>query len=214
MQNPNECLDGDKANCIERTADDITIHDSYANVGQSELSGVNTRLGGGFRTGWGVVGMRGVWRRVTSAELRTAGEEDRLAIPTNVVRIGILARRGDLSAVWTASYRSSYTNRAGTGTFESWTGHDVVLDWADPLGLEGARITAGVFNITDAGLSINTATPAVWTGPRKPTGGALSSSPSTCGSETDAAVPRKRESVSRQTQLRAVPSSLSRSMRA
>ena len=94
MQNLNECLDGDKANCIERTAGDITIHDSYANVVETELSGINTRLGGGFRTGWGVVGMRGAWRRVTSAELHIAGEEDRVAIPRNVVRIGILARRG------------------------------------------------------------------------------------------------------------------------
>ena len=115
MQDLNECMDADKANCIERTAGDITIHDSYANVVETDLSGVNTRLGGGFRTGWGVVGLRGAWRRVTSAELRIAGEEDRFAIPRIIVRIGILARRGALSAVWTASCRSSYKNRAGHG---------------------------------------------------------------------------------------------------
>ena len=153
----------DRTNCIERTAGDITIHDSYSNIVDTELSGVNTRLGGGFRTGWGVVGLRGAWRRVTSADLRIAGEEGRYAIPRNVVRIGILARRGDLSAVWTANYRSDY--QTGTGTFESWTGHDVVLDWTDPLGLEGARATAGVFNVTDAGLSVNTANPSSVDGP-------------------------------------------------
>ena len=165
MQNLNDCTDDDEVNCIERTAGAITIHDSYANVVEADVSGVNARFGGGFRTGWGVAGLRGDWRRVTSPDLRTAGEEDRFAIPRNVMRIGILARRGDLSAVWTASYRSDYENRAGTGTFKSWTGHDVVLDWANPLGLERARATAGVFNITDAGLSVNTANPSSVVGP-------------------------------------------------
>ena len=41
----------------------------------------------------------------------------------------------------------------------------MVLDWIDPLGLEGARVTTGVFNITDAGLSIDTANPQSVDGP-------------------------------------------------
>ena len=165
MRNLNECTGDDRTDCIERIASDVTIHDSYANIVDTDLSGVNTRFGGGFRTGWGVVGLRGVWRRVTSTDLTIAGEEDRLAIPGNVVRIGFLARRGGLSAVWAASYRSDYENRTGTGTFKSWTGHDVTLDWANPPGLEDARITAGVFNVTDAGLSVNTANPSSVDGP-------------------------------------------------
>ena len=165
MLNLIECMDDDRTNCIERTAGDITIHDSYANIVDTEVSGITTRFGGGYRTGWGVVGMRGVWRRVNSADLTIAGERDRYAIPEDVVRIGFLARSGALSVVWTANYRSGYENRSGTGTFESWTGHDVVLDWTDPLGLEGARVAAGVFNITDAGLSVNTANPSSVDGP-------------------------------------------------
>ena len=73
--------------------------------------------------------------------------------------------RGSLSAIWTTGYRSGYENRTGTGSFDSWTGHDLVLDWAAPLGLEDARLTAGVFNITDAGLSQNTANPSSVDGP-------------------------------------------------
>ena len=165
MQNLPECAGEDTTNCIERTAGDITIHDSYANVVDLDLSGINTRLGGGFRTPWGVVGLRGAWRRVTSAELRVAGADERYAIPRNIVRLGALARRGSLSAVWTTSYRSSFENTTGTGTFKSWTGHDVVLDWARPLGVKGGRITGGVFNLTDAGLSVNTANPSSVDGP-------------------------------------------------
>ena len=165
MQNLDECVGGDTTSCVERTGGDITIHDRYANVEDNELTGFNTRFGGGFRTGWGVVGMRGLWRRVTSTELRIAGEEDRVAIPENVLRVGFLARRGNLSAVWTANYRSGYENRTRSGSFDSWTGHDVVLDWARPLGLEGARLTTGVFNLTDESLSVNTANPQSVDGP-------------------------------------------------
>ena len=165
MQNLDECMGGDRTRCIERTGGEITIHDRYANVVDNELTGFNTRFGGGFRTGWGVVGMRGLWRRVTSTELRIAGEEDRVAIPENVIRVGFLARRGNVSAVWTANYRSGYENQTGTGSFDSWTGHDVVLDWASPLGFEDARLTAGVFNLTDESLSVNTANPSSVDGP-------------------------------------------------
>ena len=165
MQNLNECTGGDRTSCIERTGGEINIHDGYANVVENELSGVNTRVGAGWRTRWGVIGTRAVWRHVNSAELRIAGEEDRVAIPRNVVRIGLLARRGSLSAIWTTGYRSGYENRTGTGSFDSWTGHDLVLDWAAPLGLEDARLTAGVFNITDASLSVNTANPSSVDGP-------------------------------------------------
>ena len=165
MQNLNECTGGDRTSCIERTGGEITIYDGYANVVENDLSGVDTRIGAGWRTGWGVVSARGSWRHVNSAELRIAGEEDRVAIPRDVVRIGLVARRGGLSAIWTTSYRSGYQNRTGTGSFDSWTGHDLVLDWAAPLGLEDARLTAGVFNITDTGLSVNTANPSSVDGP-------------------------------------------------
>ena len=165
MQNLDECAGEDRTRCIERTGGEITIHDGYANVVENELTGVNTRVGAGWRTGWGVVGTRAVWRHVISTEQRIAGEEDRVAIPRNVLRVGALAQRGSLSAIWTTSYRSGYENRTGTGSFASWTGHDLVLDWAEPLGLEDARFTAGVFNLTDAGLSQNTANPSSVDGP-------------------------------------------------
>ena len=165
MQNLVECVGADRTNCIERTGGDITIHTGYANVVDVDLTGFNFRVGGGFRTRWGVAGMRGVWRRVTSTELRIAGEEDRYPIAKDVVRIGFLARRGSWDAVWTVNFRSGYENRAGTGTFDSWTGHDLVLDWSDPLGFEGARVTAGVFNLTDENLSVDTSNPQSVDGP-------------------------------------------------
>ena len=41
----------------------------------------------------------------------------------------------------------------------------MVLDWSEPLGIEGARVTTGVFNLTDEQLSVNTANPSSVDGP-------------------------------------------------
>ena len=165
MLNLEECAGDDRTNCIERTGGDITIHDSYVNITDTEVAGVNTRFGGGFRTSGGVVGMRGAWRRINYAERRTAGEHEQMALPADVVRLGMLARRGGVSAVWTIHYRSGFTNSTRTREFQAWTGHDVVVDWADPLGLDGARVTAGVFNVTDKSLSVDAANPSLTDGP-------------------------------------------------
>ncbi len=164
MLNLPECPDGGN-DCIRRNGGDITIHQSYDNVAGSEISGVNTRFGGGMRTNWGVVGMRGAWRHVLDAEARVAGVKERYVIARNAVRAGFLARRGNLTAIWTANYRSGFKNQDGSGEFKSWTGHDVSVDWADPLGLNGARVSAGVFNLTDKQLTTDTANPSATDGP-------------------------------------------------
>ena len=167
MLNLPECAEGGaKENCIERQGGgDITLHRGFENIAESEISGINTRFGAGFRTSWGVVGMRGAWRYVIDAERRYAGVESPYVIARNAFRVGVLVKRGSLSAIWTANYRSDFENESRTGTFESWTGHDVVLDWADPLGLDGARFSAGAFNITDTPLTTDTANPSATDGP-------------------------------------------------
>ena len=171
MLNLEECRtapDGStiRENCIERNGGDITIHRGFENVTENEISGINTRFGGGMRTSWGVIGMRGAWRHVLSTDARVAGAKDRIVIARNAVRVGFLARRGNLSAIWTANYRAGFKNRTGRGEFKSWTGHDLSLDWADPLGLDGARVSAGVFNLTDTQLSTDTSDPSATDGPR------------------------------------------------
>ena len=160
-----ECVGDARENCIERQGGAITIHRGFENVAESEISGINTRFGGGMRTSWGVVGMRGAWRHVLGAERRIAGAKARYVVARNAVRVGFLARRGSLTAIWTANYRSGFKNRTGSGEFGSWTGHDVSVDWADPLGLTGARVSAGVFNLTDELLTTDTSDPSATDGP-------------------------------------------------
>ena len=165
MLNHPECPPGGGSNCIGRAAGDITIYDSFANVVEIEISGVNTRFGARAETGWGFVALRGFWRYVTSSEETIAGEERPYPLPRNAVRVVTSAGRGDLTAFWAVNYRDEIESRWGDGRFESWTGHDLTLDWRAPLGLESARVTAGVYNVTDAKLSTNTANPSATDGP-------------------------------------------------
>ncbi len=161
-----ECPPGGGGSCIARAAGDITIHDSFANIVKTEISGVNTRFGARAETGWGFVAMRGFWRYVTSSEEHIAGEERPYPLPRNAVRIVTSVGRGDLTAFWAVNYRDEIESRWGDGRFKSWTGHDLTLDWREPVGLESTRITAGLYNVTDTKLSTNTANPSVTDGPR------------------------------------------------
>jgi len=166
MLNHPECPPGGGGNCIERVAGDITIHDSFANIVETRISGVNTRFGARTETGWGFVAMRGFWRYVTGSEEYIAGEKRPYPLPRNAVRIVTSVGRGGVTAFWAMNYRDEIESRWGDGRFKSWTGHDVTLDWRAPLGLEDTRMTAGVYNVTDAKLSTNTANPSVTDGPR------------------------------------------------
>ncbi len=154
------------SNCIDRTGGDITIRDSYANIVETEIEGVTTRFASGdFGTGLGELRISGAWRHVIDAERRTAGNEIRYALSKNMARLRFRLRRGSLNAVWTTNYRAGFENRSGTGRFESWTGHDVVLDWKEPWGIKGLRAAVGAFNLTDAGLTVDTANPNIADGP-------------------------------------------------
>ena len=165
MQNLPTCVGTATSNCIGRIGGDVTIYDSNANIIETEISGITTRYAATFPTEWGEIGLSGAWRHVIDAELYIAGNQQRYAVSRDMARIRFMARRGSLTAVWTANYRAAFSNAEGTGMFEAWTGHDVVLDWKDPLGLTGARLAAGVFNLTDTGLTVDTANPASVDGP-------------------------------------------------
>ncbi|MDE0520615.1 MAG: TonB-dependent receptor [Boseongicola sp.] len=165
MQNLEECSGGQQSNCIERVGGDITIHDSFANIVDTEISGITTRYRADFETDWGEIGLSGAWRHVTDARRSIEGNSEPYATSKNMARVRFEARRRNLTATWTVNHRAGFRNQADTGDFNDWTGHDVALDWNEPMGLEGARITAGVFNLTDAGLTVDTANPDSVDGP-------------------------------------------------
>lgn len=161
-----ECPPGGGSSCIEREAGDVNIHDRFANIVETRISGLNTRFGARTETGWGFVAMRGFWRYVASSEESIAGEKEPYPLPRHAVRVVASTGRGGLTVFWAVNYRDEIQSRSGDGRFESWTGHDLTLDWRVPLGLENMRITGGVYNVADAKLSTNTANPSATDGPR------------------------------------------------
>ena len=164
-QDNNECTKDDKY--IQQTGGgDITIYDSYSNIIETEITGINTRFGAHKETDWGFVAMRGFWRYVVNSKSVVKGDKRRLPLPRNAVRIVSSVSRGNLTAYWGANYRDEIMNLWGQGQFSSWIGHDLTLDWKKPFGYENTRLTAGVYNVTDAKLSTNTTNPSATDGPR------------------------------------------------
>ncbi len=151
--------------CVDFEAGDITIQDNYANIVNTEILGVNTRFGNRVETDWGHVATRGFWRYVTSSEASILDDKEPLALPRNAVRIVNSVGRGDFTAYWAFNYRDEI-DTGGGGRFSSWTGHDLTFDWKKPFGLEKSRLTAGVYNVTDTQLSLNTVDPSSTDGPR------------------------------------------------
>ena len=167
MQTLYGCGDeGPKMNCIERNGgSDITIHNGFENIVETRIQGVQTRFGSGFRTGWGTVGFRGAWRHITDAERHIENVKDGYPVPRDAVRFGVEARRGNLSVSLAGNYRSGFENRSSTGKFKSWTGYDLAMRWNKPWGLENAEFSAGVLNLTDTQLTVDTSNPGSVDGP-------------------------------------------------
>ena len=164
VRNLPECADGVSSNCIRRSGQ-LSIHDRLANVIDEEVEGITARFGAGFTTGWGGFGAYGTWRREMDTDRTVAGVPTRVVRPKDMMRARLSARRGNVRAIWTVSHRSGFKNEQGSGSFDSWTGHDLRVDWTNPVGLERVRITGGVFNLTDAGYTIDTANPTSVDGP-------------------------------------------------
>ena len=164
LRNLPECAAGETSDCV-RWAGGAVIYDRYANVVDAKTEGITARFGASFETSWGGYGAYGTWRRETDTDLIVDGVPERVVRPKDMMRARISARRGGVRAIWTASYRSGFLNKRGTGKFNPWTGHDLRVDWTNPVGLEGLRITGGVFNLTDQSYSIDTADPGSVDGP-------------------------------------------------
>jgi len=164
IRNLPECAEGVTSDCVQWDGQPV-IHDRFANVVDQKIEGFTARFGAGFETSWGGYGAYGTWRRETAAEKTVDGVPTRVVRPKDMMRARLSAWRGGVRAIWTASYRSGFLNERGSGRFAPWTGHDLRVDWTNPAGLEGLRITGGIFNLTDQGYTIDTANPAITDGP-------------------------------------------------
>ena len=166
LLNLKQCEESEETKCIESTAGgDITIYDSFENIIGTKISGITTRYRKSYKKDWGEIVLSGAWRHVTNANRIVEGNSERYATSKNIIRSRFEAIRGDVTATWTVNYREGFRNQSDTGNFDDWLGHDFYVDWKNPWGIDKGRITAGVFNLTNASLSVDTADPNSVDGP-------------------------------------------------
>ena len=164
--NLEQCGEGEQTNCIENTAGGvITIYDSLANIVDTRISGITTRYRRSYETDWGEIVLSGAWKHVTDATRTVEGNTVRYATSENMIRSRFEAIRGNVTATWTVNYREGFRNQSDTGHFDNWLGHDFYVDWKNPWGIDKGRVTAGVFNLTNSSLSVDTADPNSVDGP-------------------------------------------------
>ena len=97
------------------------------------------------------------------AVFRAAGGSFRRAVGEAMHALILIVPAGlPVPVVATATYSR---DRTGSGAFGSWPGHDTAVDRSDPVGLEGARVSAGMFNLADEPLAADTSDPSATDGP-------------------------------------------------
>ncbi len=121
--------------------------------------GVAFRAGTAWETDWATLELDlNVFRAIRS-ESRVAGIKQPGDFPRYRRHIALRASRGDVTASWNFHAESGYWNSTRTGRWESWTGHDLALQWRNAFGRDGLKLTGGVLNVGDREPAQNPANP-------------------------------------------------------
>ncbi len=141
---------------VQRTGGVVTrINSPFLNSGESETEGVNTHIALRGDVGEVDAGLDVYWLRETKSEARVAGNEVHVDSPRDRIHVTLRGTRSAITANWNIYALSGYSNKAETGRYKGWMGHDVVLRWHGALGLERLDILGGVLNVTDQGPSLD-----------------------------------------------------------
>ena len=135
------------------------IMTSKMNIRETDVFGFDLRAGTGWKVGGADVALDARLLQVTRSEVLVNGEPEPGYFPRQRFHGSLRFTEGPLTALWTLSAISGYSNVRGTGRYEGWAGHDVAVRWSDPFGIEGLGLTAGVLNLGDRGPPTNSADP-------------------------------------------------------
>ncbi len=130
------------------------IEGSWANIGETDVEGVDLRARLDWKTDFGDVAFDMRWSRVTEDETRAAGQKVPGDYPRDRVHVSMRARRGSVTANWSVYGVSGYWNTDRTARYGQWAGHDVTLRWREAFGFRELELIGGVLNIADRGPSI------------------------------------------------------------
>ena len=141
-----------------------TVISPWVNVLSSTRSGIDMRVHTGWSSGSVDWSFDTRWMRITDSRSGDFGmlEEDDL-VPRDRLYTTIRARRGNLTASWSANAVSRFRSGIYEDYYPSWTGHDVALSWQNAFGYDRLVVTGGVLNVTDSGPPILPSAPRLFT---------------------------------------------------
>ena len=147
---------------IERTSGGTSIEritTSNMNIRDTDVFGFDLRAGAGWKVGRADVVLDARLLQVNRKEVLVNGQPEPGNFPRHRFHGSLRLIEGPLTALWSLTAISGYSNVRGTGRYEGWVGHDVAVRWNDPLGIEGLGLVAGVLNVGDRGPPTNSADP-------------------------------------------------------
>ena len=117
--------------------------------GKIDVSGVHLRAQADWKTDWADMELDAWWSHLLKFHSRAPGLEEPDSHPRNRAHLMVRARRGDVTAQWSAYGLSNRPNRYSNGSYPGWVGHDLSVRWEDALGIGGADVVGGILNVAD-----------------------------------------------------------------
>ena len=146
---------------VMREGDVITqIRSPWVNSGELDVEGVNIRVHADWNTTWANLGFTTHWVHLSRDKNRVNNEVQPGDRPHNRVHASLRMSRGRVTANWTVHAISGYSNVDKTDKYDSWMGHDLVMQWRDAFGLSAMEIQGGVLNIGNHGPSKDPKSPS------------------------------------------------------
>ncbi len=139
---------------VTREGDVITqIRSPWVNSGEVDIEGVNIQIHADWKTTWADMAFTTRWLHISRDKRWVNNEVQPGDRPHNRVHASLRMSRGRVAANWNLHAISGYSNVDKTDKFDSWMGHDLVIQWRDAFGLSKMEIQGGVLNIGDHGPS-------------------------------------------------------------
>ena len=137
------------------------IQSTWTNNGETEIAGVDIHASTGWHHGWASLVLELNWLHITRERTRVGGETQPGDQPHNRVHASFRASRGNLTANWTMHAISGYSNLRKTENYDSWMGHDLIVQWSSAFGHNPLELQAGLLNITNHGPSRDSTLPGL-----------------------------------------------------
>ncbi len=146
---------------VTRVGDVIKqIRSPWVNSGEVDVEGVNIQIHADWKTSWADMAFTTRWLHLSRDRSQVNNKVQPGDRPHNRVHASLRMSRGRVTANWNLHASSGYSNVDNTDKYDSWMGHDMVIQWREAFGLSAMEIHGGILNIGNHGPSKDPDDPA------------------------------------------------------